>query len=86
MQEKLEHIEILYKIKTKQFNDSMVELKIESIKFKDLLEKEKQTNSKLLSARINEIGKLKEENIKLRQEVNNLQLNNSVLRSTLGHF
>ena len=76
----------LYTIKTKQYNDFMVEAEIRVKKWKDLLEKEKTGNGKLLIARTKEIGNLKEKTKELEKQVQDLSDNNNLLKNALGHF
>ena len=77
---------LLDEIKTKQFNDFMVESEQRVHKFRKLLEEEKNSNGKLLKARQQEIGELKNKNLLLQKEINSLTENNTLLKTTLGHF
>jgi hypothetical protein len=77
---------ILEQIRTKQYNDHMVKAEQRARKYKKLLEEEKNSNGKLLEARVRETRKLKEELQKLVKEAEDLKSNNDLLRQSLGHF
>lgn len=82
----LEKQEVLYKIKTKQYNDFMVEAQLRITKLNELLTEEKINSQKLLNSRTTEIGLLKKEITVLEKKVKDLTENNNLLRTTLGHF
>lgn len=86
LEEVLEHQVTLYDIKTKQYNDFMVEAEIKNKKWRTLLEEEKTSNGKLLQSYLKQINNLKEQNKELEKEVKELKSNNDLLRTTLGHF
>lgn len=76
----------LFELKTKQYNDFMVEAELRARRYNDLLEEEKETNGKLLNARVKQISELKVENAKLSKQLKDLNDNNNLLKHSLGTF
>lgn len=86
LEELLKKSNILYELKSKQYNTSMVESELRIIRFQNLLAEEKETNGKLLDARLRQIGELKKINENLSKQIEDLKQNNELLKNTLGYF
>lgn len=86
LEEALDRQLTLFELKTKQYNDFMVEAEIRTRRFNDLLQEEKENNGRLLVIRTEQIGTLKKEMLELELQIEKLSHNNDVLRQSLGHF
>ena len=86
LEEALDKQITLFELKTKQYNDFMVEAELRARRYNDLLQEEKESNGKLLAARLNQISALKIENEKLSKTIKDLSENNKLLKHSLGTF
>lgn len=86
LEEALDRQITLYELKTKQYNDFMVEAELRARRYNDLLQEEKENNGKLLEARLRQIAALKADNEKLSKTIKELSDNNDLLKHSLGTF